>query len=134
MKKTTIFVLALLGLLVAAVPASAAPDTFASVYVTTNTDVDQGAEALTTTGPKNCTQVQICNGTPTGDVVRWKYSSSTLSGTVGGVATTGAPLFPLESSGPVCTLPLPGNPYLNSNMFYVAAEGINNSVSLICTK
>lgn len=133
MKKVLLFAIALVGILAAAAPAEAAPDTFGALYTTTNTDVDTGAEALTSSGPTNCREVILCNSVGSGgDIVRWKYSSTALSGTIGGVGTTGAPLFPVDTSGPVCTLPL--GPNVNPRNFYVAAEGDNNEATLICVK
>lgn len=146
MKKALI----ILAILFVAVPASAAPTVVGNmtVYVTTNTDVDTSAEAIVasteTTAPIMCDVMKVCNGANPisggGDVIRVIQSSTTLSGTLAGVATVGYPLYPVATSGETC---LTVSAFINSKgikvgpnprQIYAAGTANNNQATLTCTR
>jgi hypothetical protein len=140
----------ILAILFVAVPANANPTTLGqlAVYVTTNTDVDTSAEAIIasteTTAPTACDEMIVCNGANPisggGDVIRVLQSSTTLSGTLGGVATVGYPLYPVSTSGPTCltvkaftnSKGLKSSP--NPRQIYAAGTANNNQATLTCTR
>ena len=138
MKKTTIFVLALLGLLVAAVPASAAPDTQGPIVTARNADIRNTAEAITTTSTPNCTAVEVCHDNVGDDVMHVIYASSAPTGTAAMLASKGKELYPptftAATGGPKCTV-FQGSPYLNLANFYGwTAATTANAMSATCTK
>lgn len=140
----------ILAILFMAAPASASPTVLGNLatYVTTNTDVDTGAEAIIasteTTAPTLCEAVTVCNGANPisggGGVVRVLQSKTVLSGTLGGVASVGFPLYPLASSGETCLAlstftDIAGRKQaIDPRQLYVAASKANSSATLVCTR
>lgn len=127
-------VILILVVLFAAIPASAAT---LPITMTTNTDVDTGAEALWSSGPLSCAEVKICNAAATNDVIAYTLSSTTLYSSL---ASSGFRLYPTETSGPVCdtitqrksettgkSVPI------NTRTIYVSTvSGIDSSVTVKC--
>lgn len=151
MKKTTLFVLALLAALFTAAPVQAStafPVTQSTAYaVTQNTDIDQNAELIIPTSvaaadfPSKCARITVTNTLATGDVVYIAY----LDNTIGTLSTTAAasltswgwPLYPVATSGATSkTIELTDQNgklfFVNPRKVYAAAGGINSSVALAC--
>lgn len=151
MKKTTLFVLALLAALFTAAPVEAStafPVTQSTAYaVTQNTDIDNTAELIipSTTAaadfPSKCARITVSNTSAAGDVVYIAY----LENTLGTLSTTAAasltswgwPLYPVATSGATSkTIELTDQNgklfFVNPRKIYAAAGGINSSVALDC--
>lgn len=146
MKKTTLFVLAVLAALFAAVPAHAANSasgvTDSALWVTVNTDIRASAEAIvdpTGDAPAQCEWARICHDTTGDDVVRFLESTVPLYGTQKLINTYGATLYPPDytasTGGDKCAILDRRPKAINPKNFYASTLATTaNSVRFECMK
>jgi hypothetical protein len=138
------FVLALIVLFALVAPAGATDITQGSAeQVTRNIDVDVAGELIWPDGPEACYSVAIEN-TPlsaTGsNITYWAQIESAVDTTAANsLRYWGSPLFPAPASGAVSheivapSVSDKGAYYpINTQEFYVAANGYNNEVTMRC--
>lgn len=145
MKKTTLFVLALLAALFTAAPVQAAtfPVTQSTaLYVTTNTDVDVQAELLGASIPSNCLTLEVLNTGGSSNTLfvalvdNWSTMTTTAKNSL---RYWGWPVYPALTSG-ATTVEIEledqkGNRYfVDGRKVIVASDGYNGTAAGRCVR